>query len=93
MCDNCKDIILRNNFYSPRDYFNCLAYIKSLLETGKFTLIEASCPIDYVKNDNGVWYSDIIFHTIQCKKCKKTFNCYCNTYRGSGSFIEKDNSR
>lgn len=91
MCDNCKDIILREHFYSPRDYFNCLAYIKSLIKEDKFTLIQATCPIDNVKDEDGVWYSDIIFHTIQCNKCKQSFECFADTYHGGGSFTAKDN--
>lgn len=92
MCDYCKDIILREHFYSPRDYLNGLAYIKSLIEEDKFTLIRATCPIDKVQDENGVWYgSDIIAHTIQCNKCKKLFHCFADTYHGTGSFTEKEN--
>lgn len=86
MCDNCKDVILTEYFYSPRDYMDCLAYIKTLLETEKFELIKATCPIDCVRRKNGGWYGDIIMHQIQCKKCQKVFTCFCDTYHGNGSF-------
>ena len=88
MCDNCKNIILRDSFYSPRDYTNCLIYIQELLNTGNYALIEKSCDLDKTKNENGCWTDDIIVHVIQCKKCGKCFSCSIDTYHGRGSFTK-----
>jgi hypothetical protein len=40
MCYNCDDIVLRDSFYSPEDYLNCLKYIQELIDAGHFTLAE-----------------------------------------------------
>ncbi len=70
MCENCKDIIIRDSFYSLADYLKCLEYIQELIKAGRYKLIEKSCDLDKVKNENGRWDSDIIEHVIQCpKKC------------------------
>ena len=86
MCDNCKGTILRDSFYSPQDYMDCLDYIKQLIDSSKFNLTDGNCAIDKVKNDGGYWVDDIIFHVICCNSCGKSFSCSVNTYRGSGSF-------
>ncbi len=86
MCENCEDIILRDSFYSPTDYMNCLKYIQELIEAGRFALINKSCDLDKVINENGRWDSDVIEHTIQCKNCGKQFSCIGETYHGGGSF-------
>lgn len=86
MCGNCDDIILRESFYSPKDYLDCLAYIQELLNTGKFVLVENTCDLDKVKDVNGCWIYDLINHEIKCKKCGKQFTCFMDTYHGIGSF-------
>lgn len=86
MCEKCKDIILRKQFYSPRDYLNCIEYIKELLKSGNFKLVYASCNIDKVIDKSGKWNSDIIEHIIRCKKCKTRFVCQADTYHGNGGF-------
>jgi hypothetical protein len=86
--DKCNNIILRDSFYSPKAYLNCLAYIEELLNTGKFVLIEKSCDIDKTKDENGYWIDDLIHHVIQCKKCGNYFNCVTDTYHGRGSFTK-----
>jgi len=88
MCENCKDIILRDSFYNPNDYLNCLEYIRELICADKFTLIRKTCDLNSVKDSSGHWSSDIIKHTLQCNKCGKHFVCFCDTYHGSGSFRE-----
>ena len=86
MCDNCMNIILRDSFYSPKDYLNCLSYIQELLDVGNFVLVEKSCDLDKVQNEIGGWIDDIIGHVIQCKKWGKHFTCSIDTYHGRGSF-------
>ena len=51
MCNNCDDIVLRNSFYSPEDYLNCLKYIQELIDTRNFTLVEKTCDLDKVKDE------------------------------------------
>lgn len=88
MCKNCKDIILRDSFYSSEDYLNCLDYIHDLIDTGCFNLIKKTCDLDKVIDMKGTWNSDIIEHIVQCAKCRKQFICFSDTYHGRGSFIE-----
>ena len=89
MCDNCKDIILRDSFYGLDDYMNCLEYIQELIRSGECSLIKSTCELDKVKDSGGNWNSDIIEHTIQCEKCGKLFICFSDTYHGNGSFKEQ----
>ena len=88
VCKECSDIILWDNFYTPNQYQRCLAYINELLETGKYELIRATCNLDKVKNEEGCFVDDSIYHVIKCKKCGQVFTCYCNTYHGNGSFYK-----
>ena len=69
MCDNFNIIILRDFFYSPKDYLNCLEYIQELLDTGKFILVEKSFDLGKVQDEKGCWIDDLISHVIRCKKC------------------------
>lgn len=86
MCDNCNNIALRNSFYNPKDYLNCLIYIQELLRTSNFVLVEKSCDLDKTQDENGFWIDDVIGHVIQCKRCGKYFTCSIDTYHGRGSF-------
>lgn len=89
MCEICKDIdiILRNSFYSPRDYLNCLHYIEELVDSGAFILESGTCALDKVTNERtGCWVDDIITHVICCKACGQAFTCSCDTYHGRGGF-------
>ena len=86
ICNSCSNIILKASFYSPKDYEKCLSYIKKLLQSGNFEVVEKNCEIDRVKDENDHWVDDIIFHTIKCKSCGQVFTCSVNTYRGSGCF-------
>ena len=88
MCEHCQDIILKKSFYTPKDWLDCLEYIKCLVNYGDYEFVEATCDIDRVRNENGAWADDVISHTIQCKKCGQNFICYANTYRGGGSFTK-----
>ena len=90
MCENCKGIILRKRFHSSHDYMECIAYIKTLLATGKYELIDATCDIHHIKNANGCWVNDLISHTLRCKLCGSDFICIADTYHGSGSFVAKE---
>ena len=40
---------LRDSFYSPVDYLNCLGYLQELIKAGRCKLIEKSCDLDKVK--------------------------------------------
>lgn len=64
MCENCLDIILRDSFYLPQDYLNCLDYIKSLVAGGKYKMVKQTCDLDNIKNEKGCWVDDIISHEI-----------------------------
>lgn len=88
MCENCKEIILRDSFYSAVEYLNCLEYIQELIETGRFILVKKTCDLDRVKDENGHWNDDIIEHIVQCVQCGKQFLCFSDTYHGHGSFKE-----
>lgn len=88
MCKICENVILRKNFYSPRDYLNCLDYLWELIDSGAFELESATCDLDKVKGPDGKWVDDIIGHVIRCKGCGQAFTCSCCTYRGGGSFYK-----
>jgi hypothetical protein len=90
MCDNCKDIILRERFYSDRDYLNCLGYIAELIDSGQFTMAEQTYSLDAVKNPNSKWVDDIIIHRIVCNFCCDIFSAFADTYHGNGSFKRED---
>lgn len=85
-CDNCSDIGLVKLFRSPSEYLKCIGYIKELIADGGFELIEGSCALDEVKDKNGCWADDIIYHVVKCRKCGQVYSCRCNTYRGGGGF-------
>ena len=86
MCGACGDIILRKEFYSPRDYLNCLNYIRELVDSGGFVLEPGACDLDKINDENGCWVDDIIAHVIHCKACGQAFTCFCDTYHGGGGF-------
>lgn len=85
MCENCENIRLIKLFRSPYEYLQCVEYIKDLLSDG-FELVEGNCPLDEVRDENGHWADDIIYHVIKCEKCGQVFSCCVNTYRGGGAF-------
>ena len=86
MCGICSAINLKEQFWSPDDYVNCLNYIQRLLGRGEYELLEATCDLKQVRNEQGQWADDIIVHVIRCRGCGQVFTCACNTWRGSGSF-------
>lgn len=86
MCDKCKDIVLRGNFYTPQDYINCLEYIAGLIASKQFKTVEQTCPLDAIKDENGYWVDDIIYHKIACAECGQMYTATGNTYRGGGGF-------
>lgn len=88
MCRNCQEIILREAFYSPRDYLNCLSYIGELVDSGAFVLEHADCDLDKVKGEDGCWVDDVIAHVIRCGVCGQAFTCSCDTYHGKGGFYK-----
>lgn len=85
-CENCRDLILRNEFYSPRDWLNCLEYLKTLLERGTYELTEQTCDFDAVRGEDGKWSADLFRWVLRCRTCGQTYICYANTYRGCGGF-------
>lgn len=86
MCDNCNAIKLYDYFPCPQSYLECLKYIKELLRSETFELVEQSCNIDEVQDKNGKWIDDVIGHVIRCKSCGQCFSCSVVTYRGQGAF-------
>ena len=86
MCEVCKNVILRKEFCSPRDYLNWLAYLQELIDSGDFEMESATCDLDKVKGPGGCWVDDIIGHVIRCKTCGQAFTCSVCTYRGGGGF-------
>lgn len=86
MCENCNSIVLKDRLCTPKDYIECIEYIKRLLSSGDYDLLESSCDISEVKTSEGNWAADIICHVIRCKNCGQKYTCYVNTYRGGGSF-------
>lgn len=89
-CTTCWCIELKDSIDSPQEYDKCLEYIKHLLDSSDYELIDGSCKIEEVRNTNGAWNNDVIFHKIKCKECGRTFICSANTYRGGGSFTVED---
>ncbi|MGN0669783.1 MAG: hypothetical protein ACI4JZ_04465 [Oscillospiraceae bacterium] len=87
ICENCGEIRLVELFQSAYEYLQCIDYIKALIENGGFELVEGNCALNEVKDENGQWADDIIYHLIRCKKCGKEYSCCCNTYRGGGGFL------
>ena len=85
-CFYCMDVLPIKSFGSPEKYLKCLSQIKELVDSKKFELIESSCDIDKVYNENGKWCDDIISHIIECNLCKRKFKCYIDTYHGNGNF-------
>ena len=92
MCDNCNDIVLRDHFYSSRDYLNCLNYIHSIVAQEKYEIINQTCPLDKVKSADGSWASDIITHDIKSEICAMiSFTNIKNIYQFNRSIISIDN--
>ena len=90
MCEKCKDTILRKEFYSPRDYMNCLEYIAELIASGQFIMVEQTCPLNAVQDKNGCWFRDNIRHKIVCNDCGEWFLAWADTYHGRGGFKKED---
>ena len=90
MCEICKEVILRKTFYSDKDYLNCLAYIADLINSGKYILVDQTCPVDMVKSPDGCWVKDIIHHKIKCANCGDSFLAWADTYHGRGGFEKAD---
>ena len=53
MCEVCKSVVLWKNFYSPRDYFNCLNYLQELIDGGGFEMESGTCDLDKVQTPDG----------------------------------------
>ena len=87
-CENCDEIRLVKLFRSSYEYMQCINYIKSLISSGGFELVEGNCSFDEIKDKDGCWLDDIIYHVIKCKKCGQVYSCSCNTYRGGGGFMK-----
>lgn len=64
-CFYCMDVLSIKSFSSPKEYLNCVALIKELVTDNKFKLIESSCDLDKVYNENDKWCDDIISHIIE----------------------------
>ena len=86
MCEVCSEITLRDEFYSPQDYLNCLNYISELLASNQFCIVNQTCSIKDVKDKSGCWVNDFIYHKIKCENCGKHFEAHANTYHGGGGF-------
>ena len=86
MCEVCDEIILRDSFYSPKDYLNCIGYITELINSKKYVIIEQTCPLHDVITPKGFWAGDIIHHKIKCVKCGERFYVDVDTYHGCGGF-------
>lgn len=91
ICKSCEDVVLQKKFYSVQAWLDCIEYIKELLESGRFDLIEATCDFDNIRDKNGKWSSDNIYYVIRCKNCGQVFRCYADTYHGSGEFVNDSN--
>ena len=89
MCDKCNDVILRKNFFSDKDYLNCLEYISELIDTNAFKMSEQTCPLNAVKSSSGRWVADIIEHRMTCKICGQSFLAWADTYHGRGGFTKE----
>ena len=88
MCERCSEIRLVSLFRSPREYLQTVEYIKQLIASGDFSLVSGNCPLDEVKDKDGQWADDIIYHLIRCETCGQEFSCCVNTYRGGGGFAK-----
>ena len=86
MCNSCAKLQLCDFFHSPKEYIDCLNYIKQLVDLGDFELVFGIFPLDKIKDEQGCWVDDIISHTIRCVNCGKHFSCTIDTYHGRGSF-------
>lgn len=86
MCEICKEVMTVDAFSNTKVYLDCLKYIQALVDSGDYSFESKDCDTDKVRDENGCWADDIIFHTIKCAKCGQIFICSANTYRGSGSF-------
>ena len=90
VCENCQDLVLRKSFYSKQDWLNCLEYIKELIVSESYELVESTCDFNNIRNADGEWSKDEFRHVIKCKCCGKRYLCCANTYRGGGGFIEEE---
>ena len=90
MCYNCKTIQTVKQIKSAEEYLAILEDMKALVARGKYELFACSHPIDAVKNENGFWVDDGIWHTIKCKECGTFFTCSVDTYHGRGSFEKRN---
>lgn len=91
ICENCGEIRLVELFQSPYEYLQCIEYIKALVEDGGFELVEGNCALDEVKDENGQWADDIVYHLIKCKKWVKSIPAVATLIAAAGAFWRGDN--
>lgn len=91
MCYDCKSVATAD-VIGPSEYMYTatLEYVKALLASGNYEMVAYSHPIDALKDQNGYWVDDLIFHTIECKRCGTRFVCSCDTYHGRGRFTKEN---
>lgn len=87
MCYDCQSIATVRCI-GPNEYMYTaiLEYVKALLATGNYEIVACNHPVDEVKDKDGYWVDDGIWHTIQCKQCGTRFVCSCDTYHMRGHF-------
>ena len=86
VCEICEKVKTVNHFCTSKAYLDCLRYMQGLVDSGDFEFESKNCDTDKVKDENGHWINDVMFHVIKCKNCGQHFTCFADTYHGNGYF-------
>lgn len=86
MCDICKDVKITEWRQDNAPFWECVEYIRSLVDSGDFGFTFKTCEIDSVKNKLGYYVDDQIAFSIKCNQCGQEFTCSADTYHRNGRF-------
>ena len=79
MC-HCDGFTERQNFPTLREYRDVVRQLIELVVSGRFLLVEASCPLEEMLSEP--LPGDVVSHDFECADCGRRFHLFADTYHG-----------
>ncbi|NLZ45576.1 MAG: hypothetical protein GX896_02685 [Clostridiales bacterium] len=82
-CAQCEKISLLDSLPNPASYLMALDSMNSMIEAKELVMTYQTCPIpDVLKG--GKFFTQKMFHQVQCTKCGTVYGLLCDTGMGDG---------